>query len=94
MVWGSLAPFTVFLEVRGLGYRLVAPDPSRLEFGVGYSHLIFFSLPAGITAATLGAKARVVQVSGHDWLLLTQVVAMLKKLRRASAYKEKGIFRK
>lgn len=94
MVWGAVAPFTLFLEVRGLGYRLVAVNQTRLEFGVGYSHLISYKLPEGISALSLGAKARVVQLSGADWLMLTQTVSALKRLRRANAYKERGIFRK
>lgn len=91
IVWGSLSPFYILLEVRGLGYK-VGVKGSRLEFSLGFSHLVYFKLPTVISAKPIGAKLRAISVISPDWLLLTQAVAAMKRLRRVNVYKERGIF--
>lgn len=90
--WGGFLPFSVVLEVRGLGYRVSAPSAQLLEFSLGFSHLVFFTLPGNLTARNLGNKSRAVQLSSVDWLLLTQAVVSIKRLKRVNVYKERGIF--
>lgn len=85
-------PYSILLEVRGLGYRLNARSAQVLEFAMGLSHLVFFNLPTQITAKGAGNKARAVQLFCAEWLLLTQTVSIIKKLKRINLYKERGIF--
>lgn len=82
----------MLLEARGLGYKLTAKSPTTLEFNLGYSHLVYYMLPASMKAATLGLKSKVVSISCPDWLLLTQTVTRIKRLKRVNLYKERGIF--
>lgn len=92
LLWGSVLPFSMVLEVRGLGYRVTAPSGGLLEFSLGFSHLVFFSLPSAIFGKTVGNKGRAVQLTSADWLLLTQTVVAIKRLKRVNLYKERGIF--
>lgn len=64
--WGGFLPFSVVLEVRGLGYRVSAPSAQLLEFSLGFSHLVFFTLPTSLTARNLGNKSRAVQLASVD----------------------------
>lgn len=59
---------------------------------MGLSHLVFFTLPSQITAKSAGNKSRAVQLFCSEWLLLTQTVSIIKKLKRVNLYKERGIF--
>lgn len=61
IIWGSLFPFYILLEVRGLGYK-VSVRGASLEFSLGFSHLVYFKLPPTISARQVGAKFRAINI--------------------------------
>lgn len=75
-----------------MGYKLTAKVADTLDLTLGFSHLVQFKLPLGVSAKTLGIKSRAVSVSCMDWLRLTQTLAAVKRLKKVNVYKERGIF--
>src|SRR6476469_3079594 len=49
MVTGVTDGYEQRLEIRGVGYRVVAQGPTQLEFALGYSHPVHVTAPEGIT---------------------------------------------
>jgi large subunit ribosomal protein L6 len=88
MVHGVTQGFSRVLEINGVGYRAEAKGRT-LQLSLGYSHLIDFPLPDGITATV--DKQTVVTLVGADRQLLGQTAAAVRALRPAEPYKGKGI---
>lgn len=63
--------FKIYMELRGLGYRMKVQGP-KLELFLGYSHSISVVLPGSIGVSVLGSKARVLELSGKDLPELSQ----------------------
>ncbi len=89
MVKGVSEGFTVVLEMVGVGYKVVENDKGVLMISVGYSHPIYFSVPAGISYKI--EKPTVISFSSFDKELLGQTAAVIRSLRAPSVYKGKGI---
>ena len=89
MVVGVSEGFSKELEIVGVGYRVVAQGPSRLELQVGFSHPVPFEAPDGITFE-VPQPTRII-VRGCDKQLVGQVAADIRKIRRPEPYKGKGI---
>jgi len=89
MVKGVSEGYQQVLEITGVGYKAQVQG-SKLMLTLGYSHLVEFLLPEGITA---GVDARQTQVTlkGIDKHLLGQVAANIRALRTPDIYKGKGI---
>src|SRR5438309_11571598 len=49
MVVGVTDGFTKDLEIVGVGYRAIAPGPTKIELAVGYSHTVVVDAPEGIS---------------------------------------------
>ncbi len=81
--------FSRDLEIVGVGYRAAAPNPSRLELQLGFSHPVAVEAPEGVTFET-PAPTRIT-VRGFDKQLVGQVAADIRKLRKPEPYKGKGI---
>jgi large subunit ribosomal protein L6 len=88
MAQGVGKGFTRNLEINGVGYRAEVRGDA-LYLTLGYSHPIFYQLPAGVSAKV----ERQVQVTldGADRQLLGMVAAQLRDLRPPEPYKGKGI---
>lgn len=91
---GIGAYYRVTLELRGLGYRVFVPEPKRLEFKLGYSHMVIFKFKGSAFAKALGIKYRNFVVFAKDIVEVTAVAARIRGLRSINVYKGKGIFKK
>jgi large subunit ribosomal protein L6 len=89
MVIGVSQGYTRELEIVGVGYRVQARGPSRLELQVGFSHSVPFEAPEGVTFE-VPQPTRIV-VKGADKQLVGQVAADVRKCRPPEPYKGKGI---
>jgi large subunit ribosomal protein L6 len=80
------------LEFVGVGYKASAQG-NILELGLGFSHSIFFQVPAElkVTAETPKGKSPTVTLEGIDKQLVGHVAAKIKSLRKVEPYKGKGI---
>ena len=92
MVEGVTNGFKKELELNGVGYRANLSG-NVIEFSLGYSHNIFFQIPAEVKAQVIAEKGKnpVVVLESHDKQLLGQVAAKVKALRKIEPYKGKGI---
>lgn len=92
MVNGVQNLCTEDLILKGVGYRVSLANKD-LNFNLGYSHPITYSLPEGVTAELPNQTQ--IKLSGIDKQLVGQVAAEIIKLRPAKKdpYKEKGIKR-
>ena len=88
MVNGVTNGFSKELEVVGVGYRAVAQGKT-LELTVGFSHVVKFPVPDGITVET--PKPTMVIVKGIDRQLVGQVAANIQRVAKPEPYKGKGI---
>ena len=89
MVVGVSEGFRRELEIVGVGYRVQAQGPSKLELQVGFSHSVPFEAPEGVTFE-VPQPTRIV-VRGADKQLVGQVAADVRKSRPPEPYKGKGI---
>ncbi len=89
MVTGVTDGYQQKLEIYGVGYRVVPKSPTSLEFSLGYSHLITFNAPDGVTFTVEGPTR--FTVYGIDKQSVGEVSANIRKLRKPEPYKGKGI---
>lgn len=93
-VGGGVHAYRVIMEVRGLGYKVFITQRNRVDFKLGFSHMVYFKLKNRMYAKSLGLKSRVFAVYGYDLVGVTAVAAHIRTLRRINVYKGKGIFKK
>jgi large subunit ribosomal protein L6 len=92
MVIGVSEGYKEQLELVGVGYKATVQG-KVLELALGYSHNIFMTMPAEVTAnaVTEKGKAPVITLESNDKQLLGQVAAKIRSLRKVEPYKGKGI---
>ena len=88
MVEGVTNGYSLTINIVGVGYR-VAEKGKDLEFQLGYSHVINFPAPEGITYKVESPTK--LHISGIDKQLVGETAAKIKKLRKADPYKGKGL---
>ena len=88
MVTGVTTGFTKDLEIIGVGYKAEAKGP-MLTLTIGYSHLVNFTAPDGITIET--PEPTKIKISGIDRQKVGQVAAEIRAIRPPEPYKGKGI---
>jgi large subunit ribosomal protein L6 len=88
LIEGVTAGYTLSIDIVGVGYR-VAEKGKDLEFQLGYSHVINFPAPEGITYKVESPTK--LHISGIDKQLVGETAAKIKKLRKADPYKGKGL---
>lgn len=88
MMTGVIDGFQKILELHGTGYR-VNPKGKGIELSVGFSHLITYEPPQGITLEVKDRKILVIK--GFDKQLVGQVASNIRQFRPPDAYKGKGI---
>lgn len=95
MILGVSKPFERKIQIIGVGYKVLNNIPGVMELELGFSHSIFFVLPAGITYDVQEEKNSdtgiIVSIKGIDKYLVGQVASVIKKLRPVEPYKGKGI---
>ena len=75
------------LDVNGVGYR-VAVKGNVIELQVGFSHPVLVELPAGLSAKVEGQK---LTIMGADKVLVGEMAARIRRIRKPEPYKGKGI---
>ena len=92
MIIGVSQGYEKKLELVGVGYK-ATNSGQVLEMSLGYSHNIFFALPADIAVLTETAKGKnpIITLNGIDKELIGQVAAKIKSLRKVEPYKGKGV---
>jgi len=88
MVVGVSTGFVKEMEIVGVGYRAVQQGPD-IQFQIGYSHLVVFKAPKGITLEV--TEPTKFKVKGFNKELVGQVAANIRKIRPPEPYKGKGI---
>ncbi|WP_320130026.1 50S ribosomal protein L6 [uncultured Sphaerochaeta sp.] len=88
MVIGVSKGYSKTLLINGVGYRAELKG-NLLTFNLGYSVLVEFVLPKGITATCENPNK--VTISGIDKQLVGQTCAEIRSLRGPEPYKGKGI---
>jgi len=80
------------LTLKGLGYRTtVIEDRTKLEFKLGFSHLIRLSIPEGIKVKTR-RKKNILKLEGTNKVLLGNFVDKIISLKAPDSYKGKGFW--
>ena len=87
MVLGVTQGFKKQLEINGVGYR-VAMQGKDLKLEVGYSHSVFFAIPAGVKAMV---EKNIITLESPDIELLGRVASEIRAIRKPEPYKGKGI---
>ncbi|MBI4022350.1 MAG: 50S ribosomal protein L6 [Candidatus Andersenbacteria bacterium] len=87
MVIGVRDGFRRELELHGVGYRAQLKG-NQLELSVGYSHSVVIPAPDGIRFTV---EKDVITVEGIDAVLVGQVAADIRAVRKPEPYKGKGI---
>jgi len=92
MVKGVSEGFTVTQELVGVGYKATAVN-NVLELALGYSHSIFFEMPAEVSVTTAAERGKnpTITLTSFDKQLIGQVAAKIRSMRKPEPYKGKGI---
>jgi large subunit ribosomal protein L6 len=88
MVKGVSEGFERVLEIQGVGYRAELQG-DQLVLNLGYSHLVTYPLPEGISAQ-VEKQTRII-IRGIDRDLLGMTAAQIRQFRPPEPYKGKGI---
>jgi len=92
MVQGVVEGYKLELQLVGVGYKAISSS-NVLELNLGYSHPIFFQLPAEVLATASQEKGKdpKIVLESSDKQLVGQVAAKIRSLRKVEPYKGKGI---
>jgi len=88
MVQGVTAGFEKKLALVGVGYRAKAEN-NGLKLELGFSHDVFHTMPAGVTAET-PTQTEII-IKGVDKQQVGQVAAEVRAYRPPEPYKGKGV---
>ena len=88
MVNGVTKGFEKLLVVNGVGWK-VAMQGNKLVMNVGYSHPVEVEAPAGITLACPSQTE--ISVKGIDKVLVGQIAASIRVIRKPEPYHGYGI---
>jgi len=87
-VSGVQKPYEKSLEFIGVGFKVAAAGPSKLNIEVGLSHPVVFELPQGVEAKV---DKQIVTVTGIDKQLVGETAARIRRIKPPEPYKGKGI---
>ena len=88
MVLGVTKGYEKKLELVGVGYR-AAVQAKNLTLTLGYSHLINYAIPEGVTIETPSQTE--ILVKGIDRQRVGQTAAEIRSFRSPEPYKGKGV---
>ena len=88
MVTGVTKGYEKKLELVGVGYR-AAVQAKNLTLTLGYSHLINYAIPEGVTIET--PTQTEILVKGIDRQRIGQTAAEIRRFRPPEPYKGKGV---
>lgn len=87
MIEGVEKGYEKKLEIQGVGYKVIQKG-NDLELSLGFSHLVNFKAPKGIT---FSVEKNIIIISGIDKQLVGQVAAEIRSKKKPEPYKGKGI---
>ena len=87
IITGVTDGFSKQLEIQGVGYKAQLKGKD-LELNLGHSHPHTVAAPDGIT---FSVEKEIITIEGSDKILVGQVAADIRKLRKPEPYKGKGI---
>lgn len=87
MISGVNTPFVKKLQIEGIGYRAELSG-TQLKLTVGFSHPVFITIPAGVTATV---EKNIITLSSADKELLGHFAAVVREVKKPEPYKGKGI---
>ncbi|HOY55932.1 MAG TPA: 50S ribosomal protein L6 [bacterium] len=87
IIVGVSEGFEKKLEINGVGFKAQSSG-QKLTLNVGYSHVVDFVAPAGIT---LLVEKNIITISGIDKQLVGETAAQIRKVKKPEPYKGKGI---
>jgi large subunit ribosomal protein L6 len=90
MVSGVVSGYSKNLEISGVGFKVIMRDKNILDLSLGYSHDIFYELPAGIKVE-IDQSGTKLAVRGFDKKTVGQVAADIKRYYPVEPYKGKGV---
>lgn len=88
MIIGINIGFYKKLQLVGIGYRVYYKD-NIINLSLGFSHIIKYKLPKGITA--ICPNQNEIIIKGYDKQLVGQVAANIRSYKCPEPYKGKGI---
>ena len=88
MIKGVTEGYKKDLEIKGLGYKAQVKG-SSLVITLGFSHLVEYPIPEGITIKT--PKPTIITIEGTDKVKVGEVAAELRDYYKPEPYKGKGI---
>jgi len=84
---GVTEGFSKKLEIEGVGFK-ANMEGNNLVLKVGFSHLVPFPVPQGIT---IGVEKNIISIQGIDKQQVGQVAAVIRKIKKPEPYLGKGI---
>ena len=87
MVKGVSDGFEKKLEIEGVGYR-ASMSGNKIILTVGFSHPVELEAPEGIK---ISVEKNTIRVLGFDKVLVGQVAANIRAIKKPEPYKGKGI---
>jgi large subunit ribosomal protein L6 len=88
MIKGVTTGFVKDLEIQGVGFKAIAKG-KQIEFALGYSHPILFTIPDGIKV-TIADNTKL-KVEGADKQMVGAVTAEIRSYYPPEPYKGKGV---
>ncbi|CAL4325199.1 50S ribosomal protein L6 [Buchnera aphidicola (Eriosoma lanigerum)] len=89
MIIGVTHGFYKKLQLSGVGYRIAIHKTNIINMSLGYSHVIDYKLPIGVTATVIAQNEIILKSA--DKQLVGQVAANLRSYRVPESYKGKGV---
>jgi large subunit ribosomal protein L6 len=86
---GVTEGFKKKLKIEGIGYKATKID-KKIIFNLGYSHEIIYEIPEDIKIEVI--TPIFLEISGISKQRVGQIAAEIKKLRKTSPYRIKGIY--
>ena len=92
MVIGVSEGYQTKQELVGVGYK-VSNDAQIISLSLGYSHEIYFQVPAevSVTTETVKGKNPTLILQSADKQLIGHIAAKIRSMRKPEPYKGKGI---
>jgi large subunit ribosomal protein L6 len=89
-VTGVTEGFSKTLEIVGTGYKAELNGNDKLKLTLGFSHIVNFDLPQGITAK-IEDRGTLLTIEGINKQVVGETAANIRKIRKPDAYKGKGV---
>lgn len=86
MVTGVTMQWKKSLELNGVGFRM-ALQGTQLKMSLGFSHEVFYEIPADVKASIEG---NVLSIEGVDRDIVGKVASEIRSLKKPEPYKGKG----